>query len=202
MGGGILEYILSILKSRDKLTYNHCVRVSNYAVKLATITESYRFKSQDIKTIGKAAMLHDIGKLMISLDLLNKTTGLTEVEYAEIKKHTKYGWAMFNSLLDPYEIDPNKYEIYKAAILNHHERPDGHGYPYGKVIEDKSEHCNKYDIVTEIVTICDSYDAITSKRTYNTPLKPCDALTILQSKAGTQFNTLLTKEFIKIIYDI
>ncbi|NLM47232.1 MAG: HD-GYP domain-containing protein [Epulopiscium sp.] len=155
------EYVMNYLKKihdKDDYTYYHCINVSFYS---ALIASYLKLPKEEIKTVIQAALLHDLGKVKIPLELLNKKEKLTVEEFNEIKKHAVYG----------YEIVKNDDEILDAikdVILMHHEREDKSGYPLGLSGEELS-------IYSKIVSVADVYDAMTSNRPYRKALTPFDA---------------------------
>ena len=155
------ECVMNYLKKihdKDDYTYYHCINVSFYS---ALIASYLKLPKEEIKTVIQAALLHDLGKVKIPLELLNKKEKLTVEEFNEIKKHAVYG----------YEIVKNDDEILDAikdVILMHHEREDKSGYPLGLSGEELS-------IYSKIVSVADVYDAMTSNRPYRKALTPFDA---------------------------
>ena len=131
-------------------TYEHCVNVSNISVSFA---RDIGLSNGDVEKLRIAGLLHDIGKLKIPSEILNKPSKLTKEEYEVIKNHPKYGVDLLanNGFLD-------KDILY--LISCHHERIDGLGYPRGLKEESISE-------LAKILIICDCYDAMRSSRNYD-----------------------------------
>ncbi len=113
------------------------------------LTES---ETEELKTIG---LLHDIGKIAIEENILNKSEELTEDEWQEIKRHSEIGYRILNTVNDMLEIS--------EYVLYHHERWDGKGYPKGLKGEE-------IPLQSRIITIIDAYDAMTSQRSYRSAL--------------------------------
>ncbi|NFG63514.1 HD-GYP domain-containing protein, partial [Clostridium botulinum] len=131
------------------------------------------------------ALRHDRGKTFIDKDILLKPGKLTPEEFDVIKKHPERG---YNFLSNLYNINSNS----KLIILQHHERVDGLGYPFGL-----SE--NKINYMAKIVSIADVYDALTSDRPYKRAMYPGDALEYIMSNSGTFFDYEMVKVFSRVI---
>lgn len=169
------------LEVKDPYTKGHASRVQKYALMLAQELELPNQKIENIKT---AAILHDIGKIGIKDDILNKPGKLDDYEFGEIKKHPTIG---ANILQDVHFLN-NVTKI----VRHHHERHDGNGYPDGlKGNEIPSE--------AAILSIADVYDAMTSDRPYRKALSIDVALKELIKCSGTQFHPEFTKTFITIV---
>jgi putative nucleotidyltransferase with HDIG domain len=133
-----------------------------------------------LSVLRLGALLHDIGKLSVPPAVLLKHGPLTEPELEQVRRHPAAGVRMLRSLGAPREILP--------SILHHHERWDGEGYPRGRAGSD-------IPLEARILTIADSFDAMTSTRPYRAPLTPDDALAELDRCAGSQFDPELVREF-------
>lgn len=140
------------------------------------LTES---ETEELKTIG---LLHDIGKIAIEENILNKSEELTEDEWQEIKRHSEIGYRILNTVNDMLEIS--------EYVLYHHERWDGKGYPKGLKGEE-------IPLQSRIITIIDAYDAMTSQRSYRSALPEENAIEELKINAGTQFDPNLVRIFIE-----
>lgn len=137
------------------------------------------------QSIRVGAYIHDIGKIKIDSNILNKPGKLTEEEFDMVKKHPLEG--LF--ILKKYNfIDKNILDI----VVQHHERPDGKGYPFGL----RDEEINP---LAKIVQICDVYDALVSKRCYKKEMEKHEAMENIYQNLGTQFNEDLGKCFIDFI---
>jgi putative nucleotidyltransferase with HDIG domain len=155
---------LNELRATDQYLYNHCVNVSFYGMLLG---KWLYLSKKEINDIIQAGLLHDIGKLKIPIEILNKKGKLDSQEFDEIKRHPIYG---YNIVKDMPSI-PDKI---KEAILTHHERMDKSGYPLHKNGDDLS-------IYSKVIAIADVYDAITSERIYKKRQTPFEAFHILQN---------------------
>lgn len=137
------------VKIADEYTYSHLVNVSVYAM---LIGKWMGFNEKQLKDVVIAGLLHDVGKSQIPLEILNKKGALTNSEFDIMKRHTIYG----------YEIIKNYNEInmdVKRAVIMHHEKEDGSGYPFGI-------KGNQKNLYSKIITVADIFDAITSERVY------------------------------------
>lgn len=173
-----IQALNKTMEAKDPYTSGHANRVEEYAVGLA---EFHGLSFNTVEDIKTAAILHDIGKLGIDDSILNKTSKLTQEEYAIIMKHPSIG----------AEIISNVDFLKKVTkmIKYHHERYDGKGYPEGLVGEDiPIEAC--------ILAIADSYDAMTSDRPYRKALTKDEALNEIEKNAGTQFHPVLAEKFV------
>jgi putative nucleotidyltransferase with HDIG domain len=174
--------VLVILRhfiSNDEYTENHCYRVSIYAVKIASYLG---FKMERIEDIRSAALLHDIGKLDISRNLLYKAARLSNEEYEEIKQHV----AKSGEILHPLEGPLGRI---LPIILAHHEKHDGSGY--NKVLGEK------IPLEARVLAVADVYDSLTSDRPYRKAMSPFDAKDIIEKGSGTEFDPKVVEVFLK-----
>jgi putative nucleotidyltransferase with HDIG domain len=177
----IVFALASTVDARDHYTYNHSRAVSNYATELA---KAVGYRSDGIRRIRAAALLHDIGKLHLPDSVLTKKTPLTDKEWEMIKNHPQLGLGILKYVVGLRDcID---------AVLYHHERYDGGGYPRG--LEGKD-----IPLDARIMAIADSYDAMTSERSYKVGrLTEDEAVRELEKCAGSQFDPELVEVFIKL----
>ena len=171
----------SAMEVKDAYTYGHASRVEEYAVELA---QAFELPFDKIQGIKDAAILHDIGKIGVNDNILNKTTSLTEEEYEEIKKHPSIGAEIIGKV--------DFLESISKIIKHHHERYDGNGYPDGLCGD-------KIPIESCILAIADSYDAMTTDRPYRIALSEEEALAEVKNNAGSQFHPELAKTFCDIL---
>lgn len=177
----ILKNLLRELEGKSKDTLTHCYNVVNYATSFARYIQC---EKEDITKLHYAALLHDIGKIRIPNDILNKSEELTKEEYEIIKKHSYYGYdivkytGIFNEELE--------------LILHHHERVDGMGYPH-------KLNDNNINKLCKILSICDSFDAMVSKRTYKKSMTIKEAVQELMDNVEKQFDKELVPLFVKFI---
>jgi putative nucleotidyltransferase with HDIG domain len=169
------------IEAKDSYTRGHSDRVAEYAQKIALKMGFSREKAEMVK---KVAQLHDIGKLGIDERILNKVEKLTDEEWGMIKKHPETG----EEILKPVFLD----EKMLALVRSHHERYDGTGYPDGL-------KGDKTDILAQIVSVADSYDAMTSTRAYRKSLTKEEAVAELKKNSGTQFNPKVAAAFLEVL---
>jgi len=172
---------LAAIKSFDDYTFNHSVNVSLISM---LIGAQLGLASADLETLGTAAMLHDIGKITIRPETLNKQDALTEEEWAEIRAHPVRGAQM---IIEQGEAD----DIAVTAAFEHHARYDGQGYP--QLMPGKRQHP-----FSRIIAIADVYDALSSPRTYRRQLSPDKAVRYVLEGQNTHFDPLLVKVFFAV----
>ncbi len=160
---------VDIMERRDSYTAGHSKRVANYAFLIA---KKLNFSEDDLKLIYRAGMLHDIGKIEIPDALLLKPESLTEGEYKLIKKHPKVGAELLSR--EPF------FDL-ASIVLHHHEHYDGSGYPYGL-------KGNEIPFLSQIISIADVYDAVTTNRAYREAMSKKEALKIIEEGRGKLFN--------------
>ncbi|MBR1741828.1 MAG: response regulator [Lachnospiraceae bacterium] len=182
----IIEILSGVIEFRSGENALHIVHVEAltemFLRELMRISDRYFLSDSDILMLPMAAALHDIGKITISSEILNKPGKLTDEEFELIKKHTTSGSEILNSI-EEYREDPLiKFASYICRW--HHERYDGHGYPDGLVGDE-------IPIAAQLVSIADVYDSLTSDRSYRKALSNEEAVQmILDGKSGV-FNPLL-----------
>jgi HD-GYP domain-containing protein (c-di-GMP phosphodiesterase class II) len=150
---------LARIKRRDSYTYMHSVAVC--ALMLA-LGRQLGLKGEQLKAAGMAGMLHDVGKVLIPVDVLNKPGKLTDSEFAVMKRHAELGHEL---LVEGGTAGPMALDV----CLHHHEKVDGSGYPHGLVNEQIS-------LFAKMGAVCDVYDAVTSARPYKDAWDPGEAL--------------------------
>jgi putative nucleotidyltransferase with HDIG domain len=172
-----LLIILRQFISKDQYTQNHSYRVSIYAAKIAA---EMGLDSERIEDVRAASLLHDIGKLDISRDLLYKASRLTGDETHEMRKHVAKGVEILQPVGGALSrIIP--------IILAHHDKFDGSGYNPARGEEIPLE--------SRIITVADVYDAMTSDRPYRKAITPLDAKEIIVKGAGTEFDPMVVRAF-------
>ena len=174
--------LMSELYQYDKETYHHCMRVSQLCRFLA---ESAHLNSYQQLVAQFSGLLHDVGKMKTPQGILNKPARLTDDEYNEMKLHP----VKSAELLEPLESSSFFREV-QVAVLHHHERVDGMGYPYGL-----SEEQIPY--ISKIILIVDTVDAMTQSRPYRKGLPLDVAYKELERCAGTQFDPELVEIFVR-----
>ncbi len=162
----------------DFYTYNHSLHVFIYTTMFASFLRLTDKKI--LSSLSQGAFLHDIGKSMVSTEIINKPGPLDESEWKEMQQHPVYGYRIAQ---DTMKIDDS---IIKSIILNHHERLDGKGYPSG------NSNISFYD---RIVAIADTYDAITSNRAYQMAKNPFETLKYMIQTQSKRLDLDLMQKF-------
>ena len=162
----VLVSLANALETKDKYTRGHSARVANYAEDLGGEVGLSR---SDRRNLKRAGLLHDIGKIGIPLEYLNKPGNLTTAEYAEVKRHPELSYDICKPLRTMAPL--------LALIRGHHERLDGRGYPDGL-------KGDEIPLILRCLTIADVFDALTSKRSYRDALPHEKALAIMRQEAS------------------
>lgn len=175
----IIRAFCKAIGIRDAYTKQHSEHVAALMVELA---EYMKLPSEDVTISYLAGIVHDIGKIGVSEQILNKAGALTDNEYESVKRHSVKG-ADILSDIDGFDLISN-------IVRHHHERYDGRGYPSGL----KSD---EIPIYSRMMAICDAYDAMTSERCYRRPYTASQALDEIRRCAGTQFDPEISAVFIE-----
>lgn len=171
------------LKTYDNYTCQHSI---NVAVMSLMVGIMLGFNKTDLYKLGMASFLHDIGKCFIDVDLINKPGKYTPEEYRIVQEHARLGYEFLLKYGPREEFD----ETICLAVLQHHERCDGAGYPDGI----KKREITLYG---RIISVCDVYDALVTDRPYRKGLLPSDAMEYVMANAGTQFDNFLCDIFVQ-----
>lgn len=178
---GTVKALLTALDAKDNYTAGHSVRVADLAWQTGRLLG---FPQERLKLLEEAALFHDIGKIGVREDILNKPGRLSQEEFEEVKKHPVIGAQIIgaiNSLAD------------RALVLrHHHERYDGTGYPDGLSGEE-------IPLESRILAVADTYDAITSHRPYHPAQSPLKAISVLKECSGTQLDPVVVEAFLAAI---
>jgi HD-GYP domain-containing protein (c-di-GMP phosphodiesterase class II) len=175
-----LHYLMDIT-SHDYYTYTHSVDVGILSVALAkSLFKDSR--DHDLYALGAGFFLHDLGKVNINKDIINKPGKLTDDEMRDMRRHPALGYKLL------YETNQLTAES-KTIVLQHHERADGGGYPKGL-------RGNEIHIYGRICAIADVYDALTTNRPYRNKMKPFDALKLMHSEMLHHFQKELFERFV------
>ena len=170
------------IKSYDNYTYSHSVNVCVLSVMLGLEKGLNR---SDVKDLGEGAILHDIGKLFVPDEILNKSGPLTDEEFDLVKRHTSDGFEVLRR--------KRSISLFAAHVAyQHHERLDGSGYPRRLVGDEIHEFAR-------VVAIVDSYDAMTSDRTYRCALAPHEAVSTLVRETDSKYDRDLVGRFMKLV---
>jgi putative nucleotidyltransferase with HDIG domain len=174
---GTIRALAAALDARDPYTAGHSERVSKSSV---VIARQLGLPEAEVAVIRLGALLHDIGKIGLADDILQKPDPLTLEEFEQIKRHPALGARILRqvSFLEPH----------LSIVELHHERPDGHGYPFGL-------RGDEIPLAARIVHVADAYDAMTSARAYR-PARPLStAIAELRLYSGTQFDPACVQAF-------
>lgn len=165
----IVEAMVSMLEFHDSYTKEHSLNVARLG---RLIGKEMGLKEQLLNEIYLVGLLHDIGKTFINHQILNKKGKLTQEEYKKIQEHPSIGYDILSNI--------NDLSVISEAVLYHHERCDGKGYPEGLVEEEIPK-------IAKIIHVADSYDAMTSDRPYRKALSQAEAIAEVKNNLGTQF---------------
>jgi HD-GYP domain-containing protein (c-di-GMP phosphodiesterase class II) len=180
---GSLKALTNSIDAKDPYTRGHSERVafiSKWIAEQAAVVEG--LDQEQIHKIYLAGLLHDIGKMGVDEAVLRKQGRLTDEEFARIKEHPAIGAGILGGIKQMLDIVP--------GVLSHHERCDGKGYPNGL----KSE---QIPLIAKILSLADSFDAMTSKRTYREALSLEQALEEIKEGLGTQFDEKIGTLFLE-----
>ncbi len=173
------EALADAIDKRDPYTGGHTKRVTFYSLAMAKYLDLDPSEAENLKL---AAILHDIGKIGVPDDVLRKKGKLTDKEFESIKKHPIFGYEIMSHIKSLKDVIP--------GMRYHHERPDGRGYP------DRLQ-AGKIPLIARVIAIADTFDAMTSDRPYRKALTDAEALKEVRRCAGTQFDPMLVKTFLK-----
>jgi putative nucleotidyltransferase with HDIG domain len=166
---GALTRMGRLLEARDIYTYGHSRRVARHA---ETIARAMHLDADAVECVRRAALVHDVGKIYTPREILEKPGRLTDAEFAIIKRHPEDGAELLAHLGEPEVV---------AIVRHHHERLDGGGYPAGL-------SGTEIPLGARIIAVADTFDALTSTRSYRRSSSHKKALAILTAEAGTQLD--------------
>jgi putative nucleotidyltransferase with HDIG domain len=172
--------LLSNIKNADEYTAEHCLRV---AIMSIAFSKFLGLNIEELYAVGIGAMLHDVGKMRVPGAILNKPGKLSPAEYDIMKDHAVEG---FNILKDKKLLSAGVIDI----AYSHHERVDGEGYPRKLLAHQISRYA-------KIVSIVDTFDAVTSERVYSPAQSPSHAFKVLLDNADKQFDATLAEKFVE-----
>jgi len=173
---------LTSLKRQDEYTFMHCVSVGIFMISLG---RQLGLNLNQLRTLGTAGLMHDVGKARIPLNVLNKPRSLNEDENRVMRSHPKIG---YETLLESGFSDPAILDV----VLHHHEKLDGTGYP--DALRDQ-----EISLFVRIATVADVYDAITSNRVYHSAMQPTAALRLIRKRSGSDFDSAVAQALIKVV---
>ncbi len=170
------------LRTYDDYTFAHSV---NVAIMSCTVGFGINLNQDQLVDLVFSALLHDLGKIDLPVEIINKPGPLTREEYTLVKTHPQKSYEMISDRLDISSMVKN-------AVLCHHENHDGSGYPNG---------LSEYNIalLARIIHVTDVYDALTSMRPYKEPYSPYAAIEVLQGGRGTQFDPVMVDAFLRYV---
>lgn len=169
------------LSSHDFYTFNHSLDVSVYSMGIGSLLN---YSKEDMVELGQGALLHDIGKKWVDAEIICKNGALDDAEWAQMQKHPTYGLKILNE----YDVS----EAIKACCFEHHESFLGNGYPQG--LDGPSIHP-----MARIVAIADTFDALTTQRSYNTPMSPNDAVEFMTTKIKGKYDPEILKAMSEVL---
>ena len=173
------EALADAIEKRDPYTGGHTKRVLQYSVAIGKYLD---LKESELERLRLAAVLHDIGKIGIEDSILRKKGKLSPDEYEMVKKHPVWGAEIMGHIKQLKDVIP--------GMRYHHERMDGNGYP-------DHLHDNEIPIIAKIISVADTFDAITTERPYQESLSVNVAFKELRGSAGTQFDSRVVEAFLK-----
>lgn len=171
-----LERLAGALEARDPRTHGHSRRVARHATSIA---RRLKLPEDEVARIRTAALLHDVGKIEVPWEIIEKPGALTDQEFDQIKRHPAVGARLVEGMGDA-ELE--------AIVRHHHERIDGGGYPDGLVR-------GQIPIGARIIAVADTFDALTSARAYRSPRSHEEALAVLRDEAGSQLDPRAVRAF-------
>jgi putative nucleotidyltransferase with HDIG domain len=174
---GTFGALSAAIEARDPFARGHASRVTVFA---QAVARRLHLDGEELSVLRFGALLHDVGKLAVPKPLLLKPGSLTEGELAQVRRHPTTGARMLRSLGAPRTI--------LSAVLHHHERWDGSGYPSGR-------SSDQIPLEARILAVADSFDAMTSTRPYRAPKPTGEALGELERCSGTQFDPAAVDAF-------
>lgn len=194
----IINSLASLVENRDTDTGEHILRTSAYVEILAR--KAYEngvypdiIDEKFIDLMKRAAPMHDIGKIVVSDNVLKKPGKLTPEEFDQMKLHTTEGGRIINEVIGVSE-DKEFISIASDVATYHHERWDGKGYPYGL-------RGTEIPVCARIMALADVFDALVSPRCYKEPMPQQEAFKIIKEESGSHFDPILAELFLESKYE-
>ncbi len=170
------------LKTADEYTYLHSVAV---CVLMVALGKQLGLRGEELKQVGVAGLLHDIGKMAVPHEILNKPDKLTDEEFDIVKNHPRRGWEILRTV---FQVDVPALDV----CLHHHERMDGKGYPERLSADTLTLHAR-------MGAVCDVYDALTSDRCYKKGWEPAEAIRKMALWKDGHFDETVFRAFVKTV---
>lgn len=172
------------LSSHDFYTYTHSLDVGIYSLGLAQVAG---FSKKELQEMGEGALFHDIGKRQVSVDIICKDGPLNDIEWAQMQKHPQFGLLILN--------EHNVSDAIKACCFEHHESMLGNGYP-------QSLQANEIHPMAKIIALTDTFDALTTQRSYNKPMKPKGALEFMTTKLAGRYDEDFLRAMNEVLFQM
>ncbi|MDD2830073.1 MAG: PhnD/SsuA/transferrin family substrate-binding protein [Sulfuricurvum sp.] len=179
-----IDAMVNMIEQRDTYTAGHTVRVAYYA---ELIAKEMELSEKEIQLLVESAKLHDIGKVVTPDSILLKPGKLSNLEYELIKEHAKAGYEVLSNV--------HLYKELADIMVDHHERYDGSGYPYGK-------KGGEISLLGHIMAVADSFDAMTTNRIYKPRKEVKESLIELSELSGTWYHPAVVNAAVKVLSDI
>ncbi len=170
------------ITAHDYYTHTHSINVSIYTLSLGAC---YGLEGKELETLGMAAILHDLGKSKIDYEIINKNGKLDDEEFEQMKKHPEFGHEIALKL----GIED---ERILSGIRHHHEKVDGGGYP-------DNLRGDQISLFARIISVCDVFDALTTKRSYKDPFPSFEALKLMKQEMKGHLDLSLVDTFIRML---
>jgi putative nucleotidyltransferase with HDIG domain len=175
------EAMVSALDARDDWTADHSAHVALYS---RDIAEELEIADEDVARVHLCALVHDIGKIGVPAEVLEKTSALNDEEWAAMREHSAIGATILGQVAGYGDV--------AAVVRSHHERWDGAGYPDGLAAD-------QIPLMSRIISVADSYNAMTKDRPYRRAMAPEEAVKQLQLGKWSQFDGDLVEAFLRVL---
>lgn len=170
------------LSSHDFYTYTHSLDVGIYSLGLAQIVG---FSPAELLEMGQGALFHDIGKRNVDIAIITKDGPLNDVEWAQMQKHPEFGMVILS------EHDAS--EAIRACCFEHHESESGNGYP-------QKLQAHEIHPMAKIIALTDTFDALTTQRSYNKPMKPTAAIDFMRTKLAGRYDEKMLRAMSEALF--
>lgn len=179
--GKTVDALAAALALKDRYTSRHVRRVAFFG---EAIARAMGLGPVEVREVRLAGLLHDVGKIWVGDEVLNKRGALTDAEWAEMRRHPHFGWSALVGVEDA------AWKRIANGMLLHHERPDGRGYPFGL----RGEEIPR---LARVIAVADTFDAMTSDRPYRRALPEATAYEEILRHRGTQFCEKVVDGFVR-----